>query len=276
MPALWGNMAALRAAAENLTDAIQARVAAENRAQRGGIAVGSMQDRLLHGPREAESEARNLLQAVYAEEVPGDVRDWVSGIPGLKTGEVFPRLIGVVGNPAIATPYKWEAQDGQRVLVADGEPYARSLRQLWAWCGCGDPLRRPASGMSQADLMACGRRTSVRPLLFTFSSYISRAGRVVTKEGSAKQGQPMSQAAADSRYFQAFTTAKEAGMDKKHQDECRNHKRPPMRPDGCGTVAHPEWGEAGSPWRAGHAEAHAHRIVAKEFLRDLWVVANSL
>lgn len=271
----WGDLAMLRAAAESLTDLIRTRVAAENRALRGGAAADSaVRDRLVAIPRDAEQEGRDFLFALYTDTVPDRIRGWAGGIPGLASGEVFPRLMGLIGDPRIAIPWKWEQADGKRQLVSAGDPYDRSLRQLWQWCGCGDPQKKPESGMSQEQLLACGKRTVVRPLLYAFSSYIARSGRVVTKEGSKKLGMPVSQTVADSRYFRIFAEQKDYGLTRTHEWQCQNHKRPPLHPSGCGTVAHREWGEPGSPWRPGHAEAHAHRIVAKELLRDLWIVAE--
>lgn len=276
MPEKWGDMTMLRAAAESVIDATKLRAAAENRALRGGAAIdAAAADRLCAIPRMAERESRTLLQAVYEESVPTRVKEWAKGIPGLASGEVFPKLVGLIGNPRIATPYKWEVPEGgKRFLVADGDPYERTLHQLWQWCGCGDPEIKPAAGMTQEELLRCGRRTVIRPVLFAFSSYIARAGRTITKEDSARFGMPVSQNVADSKYFKIFSDSKDYGLTRTHAWECRNHKRPPMHSDGCGTVAHPEWGEIGSPWRPGHAEAHAHRIVGKELLRDLWIIAE--
>ena len=225
----WGDMAMLRAAAESLTDAIGMRVSMENRVLRGGAAADSEAAQRLTGiARASENDCRALLFSLYTEAVPGPVREWAAGIPGLATGEVFPRLIGLIGNPLTATPYKWEIPaKGARYLIADGEPYDRSVRQLWAWCGCGDPARRIEAGMSQEQLLACGKRTVIRPLLYTFSSYIARSGRTVTKDTSAKFGLPVSQAVAGSRYFKIFSEAKEQGLTKVHAMICRNRKRPP-------------------------------------------------
>lgn len=272
----WGNTTMLRAAAENLTDLIQHRVAAENRALRGGAAIDTVaMERLCALPRMAETEGRKLLFNVYEEVVPGHIREWAGSIPGLATGEVFPRLAGLIGNPRIAVPWKWETLPGEkRNLVPDGDPFERTPRQLWQWCGCGDPEKKPSAGMTQAELLACGRRTVILPLLHTWTSYLARAGRPVTKEGSAKFGSPMSQTAADSSYFKVFAEARVYGDTATHKWECRNHKRPPQHNDGCGTTAHPEWGEIGSAWKPGHAEAHARRVTGKQLLLDFWIIAG--
>jgi len=267
---------ALRALSEGLTDAIKARVAAENRADRGTVANKVLADSIKDIARATEDKYRELLRDEYERVVPKRVKDWAAGIPGLASGVLFPRLVGLVGNPRIATPYHWADSDGKRVLVAD-EPYIRGsnkapnpmygedsqyhygLRSFWRYCGCGDPADRPRSGSTQADVLRGGKRTTVRPVLYTFSSYLVR---------NAKR----SPAIADSKYLAIYQRERAAAEAKRHEKQCQNSHRPPLGSNGCGTVAHPEWGAPGSPWRPGHCAAHAHRIVAKELLRDLYEV----
>ncbi|HXJ71724.1 MAG TPA: hypothetical protein VNM37_02685, partial [Candidatus Dormibacteraeota bacterium] len=67
---------------------------------------------------------------------------------------------------------------------------------------------------------------------------------------------------------------KKEAAENRHVRQCQNKARPPMSPNGCGTFAHPERGAPGSLWRPGHINMHAHRIVHKELLRDLWVVSG--
>jgi len=114
---------------------------------------------------------------------------------------------------------------------------------------------------SREEKLAAGKRATLRPLLFTFSAYLLRS-------------HTRSEAVAGSRYWQVFEQAREGAQGNIHQRQCQNKKRPPLKPNGCGTVLHPEWGAPGSPWRKGHILMHAHRMVHKEFLRDLWVVAG--
>src|SRR5580698_1903579 len=137
MPQQWGNMTMLSAAGANLADQIRARIAAENRALRGGVAIDALQRAtLVASARQGEDNARAVLADQYAAHVPDVIREWAAAIPGLRTGEVFPRLIASIGNPRIAQAYRWETPaGGKRVLVEDGGPYERTLRQLWQWCG---------------------------------------------------------------------------------------------------------------------------------------------
>lgn len=263
-PYPWGNLATFRSAAEGLTDAIKARISTENRVKRGGGAVDATQAAVMvRIARDQEEAYRRILLDIYQQMVPQHIQDWAKSIPGIASGELFPRILGVLGHPRIAIPYQWEDKE----LVPAGEPFERSLRQLWQYAGCGDPETNPRSDIlghspTRDDKLRGGKRTTLRPLLFTFSSYLVRA-------------HTRSEAVAGSRFYQVYTAAREEGAEKRHYRQCQNRKRPPMAPNGCGTVAHPEWGEPGSVWRPGHANAHAHRMVAKEFLRELWIISGA-
>lgn len=277
-PAQWPGLYDLRAAGEALTDAISTRVRTANRLSHPEHQIDAgVAEAMLAVAQDAEDAARKMQHALYETIVPDRVREWAAGVPGLATGELFPRLLAAIGNPRLAVPYAW-SEGGKRPEPA-GDPYERTLRQLWQYCGCGDPDRIPRSDVlghapAREDLLAAGKRTQVRPLLYAWSSKLVMMATPVTKEGSAFFGRPRSQAAADCRYWKVFAEARTAAGDKVHARTCRNRKRPPMRPDGCGTVMHPEWGEPGSPWRPGHILAHAHRIAQKELLRDLWLAAG--
>lgn len=257
MTAEWGDLAAFRSTAEGLTDAKQARIATVNRVERGGTADALLGQQMIALARNLETTYEDMLATQYEQAVPAHVREWAAAIPGFGSGVLFARILGVLGHPRIAVPYRWEGRD----LIAAGPPYDRTVRQLWQYAGCGDPERHPVKDMTRDEKLAMGKRTTLRPLLYTFSSYLEKSPT-------------RSPAVAGSRYYKLLTTAKEAAQGNTHARECRNRKRPPMTSNGCGTVQHPEWGEPGSPWRPGHIRMHAHRIVHKEFLRDLWVIAG--
>jgi hypothetical protein len=258
----WGQLSSFRATGEAVVDAIGQRIRTENRIKRGGTVSPIYGDAMIDLAVRHEKELRKMLLEQYNQTVPAHVRAWARNVPGFASGESFPRLLSLLGHPRIATPYKWVEGDRHvRVLVPDGEPFERTLRQLWQYAGCGDPEVVPAKNMSQAELMACGKRTVIRPILFTFSTYLVMQHKRF-------------ESVAASRYWKVFEQAKREAAGKIHQRQCQNRKRPPLRSNGCGTVAHPEWGAPGSPWRPGHCDMHAHRIVAKEFLRDLYNVCE--
>lgn len=256
----WGNLAFLRMSVEGLMDAKKARTSAVNRAKRGGVADVYQQEMLTAPAIGLEAAYETMLLDAYRQTVPTVIQDWAAQIPGLASGTLFPSIIALIGNPRQAVPYKWEGRD----LIADGDPYARSLRQFWQFCGCGDPMNAPkfVKSPTREQKLSMGKRTTLRPRLFTFTSYLQR-----------QSGNPN---VAGSKYAKLLAEAKAAGLTKVHDVQCQNKKVPPMSPNGCGTVAHPEWGAPGSAWRPGHAQAHSHRIAAKEFLRDLWEVAGTI
>jgi hypothetical protein len=272
----------LRSMAETLADATELRKAVENRAKRGVIADEMLRAHMIGSAQDFERLCRHLLMDEYRRCVPAHVQEWAAGVPGMATGALFPKLLGLIGNPRVATPYRWQEGSGtgpKRVLVPDGPPYARGsdrspnpaygdnspydygLRQLWRFCGCGDPEDKPRKGMTQEELLRSGKRRSVYPVLHTFAVGVVRAHK-------------RSEAVRTSPYYKVYAAAMATahGEGKRHVTQCQNHKVPPMRPDGCGTVAHPEWGEPGSPWRAGHYQGHALRMVAKQLLADLYDV----
>jgi hypothetical protein len=260
-PRPWGDLTFFRIYSEGLADAKKARVSAENRVLRGGAAEPDQANEIIDLARATEAQYERMLLDAYKVQVPEHVQAWARSIPGIASGELFPRLLGMLGHPRIAVPQRWEGSK----LLYDGDPRPRTIRQLWQYCGCGDPLivpRRDILGHTptREEKMAGGKRTVIRPLLFTFSSYLVRA-------------HTRSETVADSLFYKILVEAKAAAEGNVHARQCQNKKIPPMRSNGCGTVAHPEWGAPGSPWRPGHVDMHAHRLVAKEFLRQLWLVS---
>jgi len=269
MSRAWGNIADLRMAAETLADAKKARISADNRVKRGRT-VGCQLEaaEILDPAKFLEEQYKGVLLSQYQATVPEHIRKWAECIPGLASGPLFARMLGVIGNPRIATPYRREKEDGKVILVADGKPYERTVRQLWQYCGCGDPRTIPTRSIlgespTQEQLLRGGQRTTMLPLLYTFSSYLVLQ-------------HTRSEAVADSKYYLTYVGAKADCelLGRVHEFECRNRKRPPMGPNGCGTSLHPEWGAPGSPWRPGHINAHAHRLVWKAFLKDLWIISG--
>lgn len=429
----WGDTRNLRMAAEGVADAIKKRTGTMNRVRSGMadlMAGGQPTEKeikahpLVQIDLFAEERARELLQSMYVQNVPLKVREWAASQPILKSGELFPRICGMTGNPRLAIPLRMEGTGKARKAVPDGEPYWREcrclcencaiarrspdedgalhchvrkdacsgLRDFWQWCGCGDPERFPRTAAELKDLgvqviqvnveigdhveagdvilslkagkgigdvpspvtgivtsiavqagsswvregdeicqvspmvetvamsdtgqatlateakaataisgteairetgqatvrteakggtipvlvpdlgefgiikpqeylLSMGKRTTVRPLLRAFSNQLIM--------GSAR-----SQDIKDSELFKIFTEARIAAEAKVHARNCQNKKIPPLSPNGCGTSAHREWGEIGSPWRNGHKNAHAHRVTQKELLRMFWEAAE--
>jgi hypothetical protein len=260
-PHPWGDLTRFRVYAECLTDAKQSRVATENRIERGGTWEESMAEEIIAIDRGREQAYGKMLLSAYQVLVPEHVQDWARGVPGLASGELFARILGGIGHPRVAIPLRWEGSD----LIPAGPPFERTLRQLWSYCGIGDPRRNPRKDIlghspTREDVLAGGKRTTVRPLLHTFTSYVVRS-------------HTRSETVRNSAFWMLYEKTKEESQGKTHQWQCQNKAIPPMRSNGCGTVAHPEWGAPGSVWRPGHIDMHAQRLMAKELLRQIWVVS---
>lgn len=229
----------LRIAAEIYADFQQFRIAAANRAERGGMPPEEFAG-LIDGIEKQEARLKRYLRDAYRAAVPVQVRTWQGETAGL--GEhTFARLLGLLGDPRVAHPWHWEGKGtAERVLVAD-PPYERSVSQLWSYCGVGDPTRKRRRGMDLDDALSCGS-PRIRALMFVIS------------EGCVKQ--------LASPYRRVYDEAKAQYAERVHAEPCVR----------CGPSGKPA--EAGSPWSKAHQHAAAMRKVAKEILRDLWLVAG--
>lgn len=149
---------ALRIFSEMFDDVQKARIACANRAERGLV------DEALYLPQLdalaiAEKEMGKAMRAEYRRAVHDPIRQWQKNTVGI--GEhLLARLLGAIGHPVHAQPHHWEraptvtdvdSKDvGKRVLIAD-PPFDRTVAQLWAYCGHGDPTRKRRVGMSWED-----------------------------------------------------------------------------------------------------------------------------
>lgn len=150
---------------------------------------------------------------------------WIKAQKGIGEKQAA-RLLAVVGDPYI------NEQTGQ----------PRTVSQLWAYCGHGDPARRKFKGMTQADLFTLGNPVA-KSRVWLISCAVLKA-----------QG-PLSVA-----YY-----------DRKAATEGRLHAAACVR---CGPSGHPAL--EGSPWSDAHRHADALRITGKTILRDLWLEARRI
>jgi hypothetical protein len=229
----------LRIWSEMYQDAMQARISATNRVERGG-AHSDLFGHHIKALAETEHDCALELVRAYRAIVSPAVRAWQVESPGV--GEhLLARLLGIIGHPIHATPYHWEGvgKDTRR-LVAD-EPYERSISQLWSYCGVGDPERKRRKGQTVQETMACGvpLAKSVLYLLATSCVKVNRGP-----------------------YRAHYDQAREVYSSRIHAKEC----------PACGPQGKPA--KKGSEWSAAHQHAAALRKVGKEILRDLWVVAS--
>lgn len=226
----------LRIWAEMLHDAQQARIAATNRAERGGVDP-ALYTAHLDTLNIAEHQCLLALRRCYRRVTPAGIIGWQKANNGIGIDRLA-RLLGHLGHPRIATPHHWEGTGSARTLIAD-EPFERSVSQLWQYCGVGRPERK-RKGMSADELAAQGN-----PVL---KSQIWLASVECMK-------------CMTSPYRAVYDDAREAYADKMHSVECVR----------CGPSGKPA--QVGSSWSAGHQHAAALRKTGKEILRDLWQVS---
>ena len=188
---------------------------------------------------ESEKMFGKAMVASYRAVAGPNVRAWQKASLGI--GEhLLARLLGVIGDPYVASPMHWEAgpEGGdKRVLVPD-QPYIRNVAKLWSYCGYGDPARKRVKGMSADQAMALGN-----PRAKVILHLIAEACVKTTS----------------SPYRLVYDQARERYADRVHAVKC---------PQCAGSS------EPGQPWRPGHQHAAALRMIAKEILVDLWEAAR--
>lgn len=108
--------------------------------------------------RAAEAIAKKDLNGEFKAVVAKEIIEWQQNSAGI--GEhLLARLLGEIGDPKTAIPMWWEGTGKDRKLMI-GEPYQRTPRQLFAYCGVGDPERKRKKGMTAEEAEALGRPTA--------------------------------------------------------------------------------------------------------------------
>lgn len=114
--------------------------------------------------------------------------------------------------------------------------YNRTVSQLWAYCGVGDPERsKIPKGAVQDELLKRGKPRVKKQLYLIATSMLKAGNREV------------------------YDAAREHYAERVHEQPCA-----------------PCHAKAGDPWKPGHQHMAALRKVEKEFLKELWVEARSL
>lgn len=145
----WG---VLRALSEMFYDAQQTRIALTNRIGSETVWPEPVTE-AIDAARLAETNLGKAMRQSFRETAP-HIHQWVIDTPGV--GEhLMARLLGAIGDPRIALPHHWEGEGTDRVLIED-EPYERTVSQLWAYCGIGDPTRKRRKGMTPEEAAALG------------------------------------------------------------------------------------------------------------------------
>jgi hypothetical protein len=187
------------------------------------------------------------------------LRAWQTETVGIGD-KTLARLVAEIGDPSLRPIGSWAKTDAgtksgtDRVWVIEGYE-ERTLAQLRAFCGHGDPARaRIGRGASQEELM---RRGSPQAKMRTY----------LIAEGCAKlDGTPDKNGRTRGR-----SPFREVYDARRVETAERVHESPCVR---CGPSGSPA--KAGSLWSKGHQHQDALRIVGKEILSALWVEARYL
>lgn len=244
----------LRLIAENYTASQKTRLANEGRIRSSAVDP-DITGPLLELDKATEELQAKALRKTFRATVPTEIRNWQKTNSGI--GEhLLARLLGVIGDPYLAQRRYWregdtEAGEHKRVLV-QGEPFARKVYNLYAYCGHGDPTRRKFKGMTQQEAMALGSPDAKMLVHLLAESCMKQVRK------DPVTGEPMS----TSKYRDVYDDARERYADKLHDDVCVR----------CGPSGKPA--QPGSPWSLKHQHMAALRKVGKAILKDLWIAAR--
>lgn len=264
------DFAILRVLADSFQDVQDARIAVKNRTSAKRLKDGTVVPAaipaelvadVLDALMAAEKKASSLMQKAFRRAAP-EVHAWARTTPGIgvSSDRLIARLLGAIGHPVMASPYHWEGEGPERVLVADS-PYLRSVSQLWSYCGHGDPARRRRRGMSPEDALALGN-----PRAKMLVHLLAEACMKCVGGGTEMLPIPSSAAPAPDTDF--------AGdPDPLTEPDVRApRRRSPYRD--VYDLRRLETADR-EGWTDGHRHADALRIVGKAILRDLWLVAQA-
>lgn len=204
------------------------------------------------------------------------VHKWAKETVGL--GEhTMARLLGAIGDPAIASPYHWEgAGKENRVLVAD-EPYRRTVSQLWSYCGYGDATRKKRKGMTAEDAFKLGNPRAKMIV------YLIAVGAMKCTGSAISPAPPMAapptgaqllgggQKNDDAHRLSAPADPSTGGANANAAPISASRRRSPYRDVyDLGRITYADR----DGWTNGHQHAAGIRLVGKEILRDLWRVSQ--
>lgn len=251
----------LRFAASMLEDVQTSRIGIGNRMWAGEtmkVLDPGVMGNLRGSFEKLEDEFRKALVFTYREVVPPEIKEWQKKQKGI--GEpTLAWILGLTGDPFIASPmfttdsppsdhecdpFHCKKKDGKQLHLVAGEPYYRTLSQFWQYCGLGDASRRPAKGMTQAEMLSMGK-PQIKVLMHRVLGNVIKGRRF------------------GGEYVELYDHTKANYAGKIHTAECKR----------CGPSGKPA--QIGSPWSPGHIDAGAKRYVAKEILRDLYMVRRA-
>lgn len=229
---LW---AELRLWSEMYYDAQKVRVGMGNRKTSKTVDPDLIQ--LAIAPvKQSEEILQKHMTKCYKRVVPKGIQKWQKEAPGM--GEVLlPRFLGHLGHPRIAVPKYWVPgpKGGDKRVLVEGEPYLRSVGQLWQYCGHGEVIKR-RKGMTQEEVLDAGNPTLKMLVHLMAESAMKQKG---------------------GKYREIYMKDRESRGDVYDPTVKDKEER---------------WSKGDLP--KAHSNNRALRLVGKEILKDLWIVSE--
>ena len=160
----------LRLLAEVFWDTQKHRIATSNRIHSGQVRP-ELSEAVLAHLNAVELSVGLAMRRCFRRASP-ELYEWAKETKGI--GEhCVARLLGCIGHPVQAYPMRWvtgkkpkghvcipkrcgkSKKTGEPRHLVAGEPFARTVSQLWTYCGHGEALKKE-KGMSQDDALGLG------------------------------------------------------------------------------------------------------------------------
>lgn len=250
----------LRALGRNYYDAYRHTTRMNNRL--GALAKRGQTSEFLIAQRDlaeqAKKETEKILVRRYRKTAPPAIVAFQKATTGLGEG-LMAQLIGCVGDFCTYTEAWWEEASshttsdchgfvedassqctldsqtaGEKRVLMTGAVRSCGVRDIWAYCGHGDPSRRRRKGQDQSQNFAAGN-VLAKTTVHLMAEFALRSNGVPDKNGRPRAMTP---------YYPLYQLVKADAKDR-----------------------HPDW-------TAGHAHNHALRRVGKAILKDIWRVQH--
>lgn len=212
---------------------------------------------------------------------------WLEAYPGLGAKSLA-RLLGPLGDPYLRTVIDYAKDDTERKKPLGKHYEPRTLRQLWSYAGLATDeqgqAKRRTKGMSQAESFSLGNPV-LRKRAYVISETLQKNGvnkndELIAEEKALEEAKERARAEKkplpktptgpydlERRY--SSTSHGKVYLDRRAQTTERRHGAPCVRCGPSGSPAQP-----GSLWSNGHQHADALRMVSKQILKELWLLAR--
>lgn len=131
---------------------------------------------------------KNIEKKIVKEWKKHPLYDWSSQVKGLGDHSIAYLVAKLGGDVLTARPVYFQGKGDDRVRI-DMEPFQRTVSQLWAYCGYGDPERKRRRGASQDECMNAGN-PKLKARLYLIAGSFLKAGneryRAIYDQAKAK------------------------------------------------------------------------------------------